>query len=56
MTKRIAGLLAVLMALSFPMGAQALNKKLTKRSYMDARHCLDLPTRTQIILCAERYM
>ena len=56
MTKRIVGLLAVLMALSFPMGAQALNKKLTKRSYMDARHCLDLPTRTEVIKCAERYM
>jgi hypothetical protein len=56
MTKRIAWLLAVLMALSFPMGAQALNKKLTKRSYMDARHCLDLPTRTEIVRCAERYM
>ena len=47
---------AVLLALSFSMGAQALNKKLTKRSYMDARHCLDLPTQTQVIRCAERYM
>lgn len=54
--KRMAWFTAVLMALSFPLGAQALNKKLTKRSYMDARHCLDLPTGTQVILCAERYM
>ena len=56
MTRRIAWLVALLMTLSFPLGAHALNKKLTKRSYMDARHCLDLPTRTEIILCAERYM
>ena len=52
--KRIALLLAVL--LSFPLGAQALNKKLTSKSYMDARHCLDLPTRTEVIKCAERFM
>jgi hypothetical protein len=52
--KRIAWVLAVL--LSFPLGAQALNKKLTNKSYMDARHCLDLPTRTEIIKCAERFM
>ena len=52
--KRIALLMAVLLA--FPLGAQALNKKLTNKSYMDARHCLDLPTRTEIIKCAERYM
>jgi hypothetical protein len=54
--KNLARAVAVLLALSFSVGAQALNKKLTKRSYMDARHCLDLPTRTQIIKCAERYM
>jgi len=54
--KRIAWLIAVLLGLSAPLGAQALNKKLTSRSYMDARHCLDLPTRTEVIKCAERYM
>ena len=54
--KRIAWLTAVLMALSLPLGAHALNKKLTKKSYLDARHCLDLPTTTEIIKCAERYM
>lgn len=54
--KRIAWAAAALIALSFPLGAQALNKKLTKRSYVDARHCLNLPTNTQIILCAEKYM
>jgi hypothetical protein len=54
--KRIAWTAATLIALSFPLGAQALNKKLTSRSYMDARHCLDLPTTTQVIICAERYM
>lgn len=54
--KRLAWLTAALMVLALPLSAQALNKKLTKRSYMDARHCLELPTRTQIILCAERYM
>jgi len=54
--KRVAWCTAVLMALSLPLSAQALNKKLTSRSYMDARHCLDLPTRTEIIKCAERYM
>ncbi len=54
--KRIAWFTAVLMALSLPLNAQALNKKLTKRSYLDARHCLDLPTNTEIIKCAEKYM
>lgn len=54
--KRLAWLAAALVALSLPLSAHALNKKLTKRSYMDARHCLDLPTRTQVIRCAERYM
>ena len=54
--KRTAWLVAVLMALSCPIGAHALNKKLTSRSYLDARHCLDLATPTQIIKCAERYM
>ena len=54
--KSLARLTAVLMVLSLPLSAHALNKKLTKRSYMDARHCLDLPTRTQVIRCAERYM
>jgi hypothetical protein len=54
--KNITWLIAVLLALSFPLGAHALNKKLTKRSYMDARQCLDLPTTEQVIRCAERYM
>lgn len=54
--KRTTWFIAVLMALSFPLGAQALNKKLTSRSYLDARQCLDLPTNTEIIKCAERYM
>ena len=54
--KTVARLLALLMALSLPFGAQALNKKLTKRSYMDARHCLELPTPTEVIKCAEKYM
>jgi len=54
--KRIAWFSAVLIGLSLPLGAQALNKTLTSRSYMDARHCLNLPTNTEIIRCAERYM
>ena len=54
--KRIARFTAVLMALSCPLAAHALNKKLTSRSYLDARACLDLPTRTEIIRCSERYM
>ena len=54
--KRFICLVTAFVVLSVPFGAQALNKKLTKRSYMDARHCLDLPTRTQIILCSESYM
>jgi hypothetical protein len=54
--KTLVRVVAVLLALSFSVGAQALNKKLTKRSYMDARHCLNLPTATQVIVCAERYM
>ncbi len=45
-----------LLALSLPLGAHALNKKLTSRSYLDARHCLNLPTTSEIIRCAERYM
>ena len=52
--KHIAWIVAFL--LCFPFGAQALNKKLGPKSYMDARHCLDLPTRTEIIKCAEKYM
>ena len=52
--KHIAWVFAVLLA--FPLGAQALNKKLVPKSYMDARHCLELPTRTEIIKCAERFM
>jgi hypothetical protein len=44
MKRRIAWLTALLMALTFPIGAHALNKKLTSRSYIDCRHCLDLPT------------
>ena len=56
MSKRIACLAAALMALGFSAGANALNKKLTSRSYMDARHCLNLPTATEIVRCAERYM
>ena len=54
--RRIAWFTAVLMALSLPLSAHALNKKLTKRSYMDARHCLELPTTTEIVKCAEKYM
>jgi hypothetical protein len=54
--KKISWLIAVSLALSFPLGAHALNKKLTKRSYIDCRHCLDLPTTEQVIKCAERYM
>ena len=54
--KNTAWLIAALMALSFPIGAHALNKKLGPRSYLDARACLDLPTNTEIIRCAERYM
>jgi len=54
--KNITWITVALLALSFPLGAQALNKKLTSRSYLDARACLDLPTRTEIIRCAERYM
>jgi hypothetical protein len=54
--KNIAWFVAALMALSFPLGAHALNKRLGPRSYLDARACLDLPTRTEIIKCAERYM
>ena len=54
--KNSVRVIAVLLALSFSMGAQAMNKKLTERSYMDARHCLNLPTTNQIIRCAERYM
>ena len=54
--KRFICLVTAFVVLSVPFGAQALNKKLTSRSYMDARHCLDLPTRTEIIRCAERYM
>jgi hypothetical protein len=54
--KNITWFMAAVLALSFPLGAQALNKKLTSRSYLDARQCLDLPTNTEIIRCAERYM
>ncbi len=54
--KNITWFMAALLALSFPLGAQALNKKLGPRSYLDARACLDLPTNTEIIRCAERYM
>jgi hypothetical protein len=54
--KTLAKVLAVLLALSVPFGAQALNKKLGPKSYQDARQCLDLPTTEQVIKCAERYM
>jgi hypothetical protein len=54
--KRIAWCTAVLLALSFSAGAHAKNQKLTKRSNIDCRHCLDLPTADQVIRCAERYM
>ena len=43
-------------SLAFPHGANALNKKLGPKSYMDARHCLELPTNEAIIRCAEQYM
>ena len=54
--KRMTVLLAFMLSLSFPMGASALNKKLTKKSYMDARHCLALATNEAVIKCAERFM
>ena len=54
--KRISLFAAILMVLSFPVGVYAKNQKLTARSYIDCRHCLDLPTTEQIIKCAERYM
>ena len=54
--KPIVWVLAAVFALSFPFAAYALNKKLGPRSYMDARHCLELPTNEAIIRCAERYM
>ena len=57
--KRIAWLMALLMALPVlfaPLGAHALNKKLTSRSFLDARQCLNLPNDAAIIRCAERYM
>lgn len=54
--KRIVWFAAVLIGFSVPLGAQALNKKLTNKSYVDARHCLNLPTTTEIIKCAEKYM
>ncbi|MEO8143537.1 MAG: hypothetical protein ABI654_04925 [Betaproteobacteria bacterium] len=54
--KRIAWVAVAVIALSTPFGAHALNKKLTNRSYMDARPCLNLPTTTEIIKCAEKYM
>jgi hypothetical protein len=47
---------AVVLALSFPFAAHALNKKLGPKSYEDARQCLDLPTNEAIIRCAERFM
>ena len=54
--KNTSWLLAALLALSFPLGAYAKNQKLTARSNIDCRHCLDLPTTEQVIRCAERYM
>jgi hypothetical protein len=54
--KRTVVLLASVLSLSFSMGASALNKKLTKKSYMDARHCLELATNTEVIKCAEKFM
>ena len=56
MKKRIAWLVAVLTVLSFPVGVYAKNQKLSARSYIDCRQCLELPTTEQIIKCAERYM
>jgi hypothetical protein len=47
---------AVVLALSFPFAAHALNKKLGPKSYEDARQCLELPTNEAIIRCAERFM
>ena len=54
--KRIAWFTAVLMVLSCPVGVYAKNQKLTAKSYIDARFCLDLPTNTEIIKCTERLM
>jgi hypothetical protein len=56
MIKRILWTVAAVLALTSPLGAHALNKKLGPKSYLDARACLDLPTNEQIIKCAERYM
>jgi hypothetical protein len=54
--KNLSWLMAALLTLSFPLGAIAKNQKLTARSHIDCRHCLDLPTSGQVIRCAERYM
>lgn len=54
--KRISLFTAILIVLSLPAGVYAKNQKLTARSYIDCRHCLDLPTTEQVIKCAERYM
>jgi hypothetical protein len=49
-------LAAVVLALSFPFFAHALNKPLGPKSYLDARQCLGLSTSEAIIRCAERFM
>jgi hypothetical protein len=54
--KKLSWFMAAMLALSFPLVAHAKNQKLTARSYIDCRHCLDLPTTEQVIRCAERYM
>ena len=54
--KRFFCLATAFMVFSFPFGAQALSKKLTSRSFLDARQCLNLPNDAAIIRCAERYM
>jgi hypothetical protein len=54
--KAMYWVVATVMALSFPFAAHALNKKLGPKSYMDARHCLELTSNEAIIRCAEQYM
>jgi hypothetical protein len=36
--------------------AKPTARKATSRRFQDARHCLDKPTNTEIIKCAEAYL
>ena len=56
MKKKLVWLLAALAAFSTTLGTQAVARSLTKKSYIDCRSCLDLPTNEEIIKCAEKYM